>query len=413
MSGSGTGLAIRNLEENQDALFRNDEILDHSIDELRVSGNQQEKKLGELADKIEEGDRKEAAARINLGDSLKKTLDAQAEELGDLKSKRAIDQTVLTATYVIGQLEKYQELAKNPKTRDQLAGITDKDIQELIDKLTTTALGTVERGEKNYDKRWYQRVAEEKPIWQQILDLKINTTTKYLEQKRLYDMTSKTGSMVELIKLGNYLVGKTGREHGPDLALTIEGIPTADWTAVASDELKDLINEKTSITEVLNILAFLTYSTENKIVVDKKLSVAGAKHNENGEYVSTPMEIVEGKYDNEIESWNKSLASLDGAPMFSTTTMTVHTNFRENITINIPPGILKRKLDNNAKLPIEIKRDDVLPLFTACTRQMIKILNDVRRIFTGWSDLSRTTTGGSSKSKNKSKKTRRRYRRRN
>ena len=178
MSGSGTGLAIRNLEENQDALFRNDEILDHSIDELRVSGNQQEKKLGELADKIEEGDRKEAAARINLGDSLKKTLDAQAEELGDLKSKRAIDQTVLTATYVIGQLEKYQELAKNPKTRDQLAGITDKDIQELIDKLTTTALGTVERGEKNYDKRWYQRVAEEKPIWQQILDLKINTTTK-------------------------------------------------------------------------------------------------------------------------------------------------------------------------------------------------------------------------------------------
>jgi hypothetical protein len=91
--------------------------------------------------------------------------------------------------------------------------------------------------------------------------------------------------------------------------------------------------------------------------------------------------------------------------------MDVHTSFKDGMSIYIPPGILKRKLDNSARGRIEIKKNDVKPLFTACTGQMIKILNNVRRVFTGWAGLSRTTTGGSAKSKTKTKKNCRRNRR--
>jgi hypothetical protein len=388
-------------------------VLDGALAELKKDTNEQNRELATFVINLDDKVKNEVQNRIIQSDKLVEVTNTLGGEVKDLQSQRALDTSVGTATVLMEQLEKYKDMAADPKQRDKIS-LTEQELNKLITDLGNTALVQIEKGPDKYDPSWLQKWLKTdttKPLWAKILDLKIIKTTDYSVKKVQYERSSNTASMVELIKLGNYLVTKTGRENGPDLALTIESIPSIDFNTTASDDLKNLINDKTSITEVLNILAFLTHSDKSIRSVDRPLSVDGALHNQNGEYLSKPLQIVNGENSADLESWALCLDGLKGAPIFSTETMDVHTNFSDSMSIYIPPGILKRKLDNSARGRIEIKKDDVKPLFTACTAQMIKILNDVRRVFTGWAGLSRTTTGGSAKSKTKTKKTRRRYRR--
>ncbi len=395
---------------------KNINTLGEAIDEIRADedlNRTQTERIGEFVLNLNQELKEEVNDRLNQGETLRAKIDGVDEGLQKLQGETALNKDIGTVAALMGELEKYKEMASKPETRDKIP-LSQAQLDTLLNDLISTSLVQIEKGPEKHDPNWYQSLFKRdttKQIWEKILDLKIVPTTDYSVKKVQYERSSNTASMVELIKLGNYLVTKTGRENGPDLALTIESIPSIDFNSTASDDLKNLINDKTSITEVLNILAFLTHSKDTKRSVDKRLSVDGALHNQNGEYLSKPLQIVNGENSADLESWALCLDGLKGAPIFSTETMDVHTNFSDSMSIYIPPGILKRKLDNSARGRIEIKKDDVKPLFTACTAQMIKILNDVRRVFTGWAGLSRTTTGGSAKSKTKTKKTRRRYRR--
>ena len=384
--------------------------------EQRVQDNDTNtKKLTEYVVNIDNDLTAEVNDRIAKSATMNDAINRLDKAVQNVEGKVALDKEIGTITALLAKLQEYKNMAKDPKQRDQIP-ISAADLENLIQELEKTALVQIEKGPDKHDKtwfqRWFNRDATTKQLWETILQLKIVPTTDYSVKKVQYERSSNTASMVELIKLGNYLVTKTGREYGPDLALTIDSIPSIDFATSASDDLKNLINQNTSITELLNILAFLTHSDDTKRLVDPEISVDSAKHNGNGEYVSTPLEIINGVHKSELETWNLCLIKLDGAPIFSTETMDVHTNFKDDMTIYIPSGILKRKLDNSARGRIEIKKGDVKPLFTACTRQMIKILTRVRSVFAGWTSLSRATIGGSTKSKTKTKKTRRRYRRR-
>ena len=410
---------LQQRQELREQVIRNTEdidYLDQAIlkvnNDVELNKKETEKIVG-LVGQLNQEIKDEVKERINEGDTLRAKIDGVDKGLQQLQGETAQNKDIGKVAALLAELEKYKEMANNPKTRDKIP-LTPQQLQILLDDLLSTSLVQIEAGPGSYEPNWFQKwlkMDTTKKVWEKILDLKIVPTTDYSVQKVQYERSSKTASMVELIKLGNYLVTKTGRENGPDLALTIESIPSIDFEPNASDDLKNLINDKTSITEVLNILAFLTHSDESKRSVDRPLSVDGALHNQNGEYLSKPLQIVNGDNSADLESWALCLDGLKGAPIFSTKTMDVHTSFKDGMSIYIPPGILKRKLDNSARGRIEIKKNDVKPLFTACTGQMIKILNNVRRVFTGWAGLSRTTTGGSAKSKTKTKKNCRRNRR--
>jgi hypothetical protein len=175
----------------------------------------------------------------------------------------------------------------------------------------------------------------------------------------------------------NALISETGREFGPDIALKVG--PNID-----NAEFKLIINENSSITEVLNILAFLLNNGQQRkgSVIDK------FSYNDN-------------------ESFEKVYNSLKDSAPFNITTLTTTLGVSEGEEITIPRTILKRNNNYDLKDDITIKSNEIQPLISACILQMINILENTREVFGGWAKLFKGMQGGSSKSK--TKKTRRRY----
>jgi len=176
----------------------------------------------------------------------------------------------------------------------------------------------------------------------------------------------------------NALISETGREFGPDIALKVG--PNID-----NAEFKLIINENSSITEVLNILAFLL--------------------NNDGE--QRKGSVIDKFSYNDNESFDKVYNSLKDSAPFNITTLTTTLGVSEGDEITIPGTILRRDKRYDLKTGIKIQSKQIQPLISACILQMINILENTREVFGGWAKLFKGMQGGSSKSK--TKKTRRRY----
>lgn len=184
----------------------------------------------------------------------------------------------------------------------------------------------------------------------------------------------------------NALISATGREFGPDIALKVG--PNID-----DAEFELIITKDSSITEVLNILAFLLNKVEQR--------------NENSV-------IRNFSYDHDKKSFKDVYNSLkDSAPFDITRLTTLITASSAagvtatDVEITIPGTILRRDKRYDLKTGIKIQSKQIQPLISACILQMINILENTREVFGGWAKLFKGMQGGSSKSK--TKKTRRRY----
>lgn len=190
----------------------------------------------------------------------------------------------------------------------------------------------------------------------------------------------------------NELISATGREFGPDIALKVRvNLVDDDIKGII---IKGIINENSSITEVLNILAFLlNEKTERNVSVIKDFS-----------------------YDHD-EIFDKLYASLNDKAPFNIKTLTpsegsagvASAGSIQTESITIPGTILKRDERYDLKEPITITSDQIQPLITACILQMVNILENTRQVFGGWAKLFKGMQGGSnSKSKTKTRRNNRR-----
>jgi hypothetical protein len=198
----------------------------------------------------------------------------------------------------------------------------------------------------------------------------------------------------------NALISTTGREFGPDIALkvgpNIVGKEAAGEKMVG-DESKDIINSKSSITEVLNILAFLlNEKTQRNDSVIKDFSY---DH--------------DGIFEKLYASFKDSAPPLFDIKKLTLTSSAVGVEGTSNlppVSITIPNTILKRDESYALKKePITIESKDIQPLISACILQMVNILENTRQVFGGWAKLFKGMQGGSnSKSKTKTRRNNRR-----
>jgi hypothetical protein len=198
---------------------------------------------------------------------------------------------------------------------------------------------------------------------------------------RLQALSSLAPSQGRNTDARNALISATGREFGPDIALKVG--PNID--SVIDKDIISIINKNSSITEVLNILAFLLNKDEQrKGSVIEKFSYDKGK--------------------NSFADVRKSLTEST-APFNITTLITAPS--APGVKITIPRTILRRDDIYDLKKDIIIESNQIQPLISACILQMINILENTREVFGGWAKLFKGMQGGSSKSK--TKKTRRRH----
>jgi hypothetical protein len=230
-----------------------------------------------------------------------------------------------------------------------------------------------------------------------------------LGMEELSQISKSTTNIGEMVKLRDYVISKTGRENGPDIALKV--MPSINDKIYST--FTEIINKNSSITEVMNLLAFLLNNNEQrKISIVKDFSIDSGTHDKEGNYTDIP------NTHNPTTLLSVFDSLTGGTSPFDIATLKVYEV--ENVdqkgaklpadTIILPAGILKRDSKNYQARPVPIRRIDIPIIISACVLQMINILENTRQVFGGWAKLFKGMQGG--KSNSKSKKTRRRYNRR-
>lgn len=231
------------------------------------------------------------------------------------------------------------------------------------------------------------------------------------KQKQIRDALMGRNNIGEKVALRDYVISRTGRENGPDIALKV--IPRITDTEFES--IKNIIHENSSITEVMNILAFLLNNkTDRGTSIVTEFSIEYGEHDKNGKYTDASKI---GK--NDGGDINTVYSSLNNGPEpYNIKTLTQNIPSSSTVSelpaggIILPEGIIKRDASSyDTQDPITITYDKVPLVISACTLQMINLLENTRQVFGGWAKLFKGMQGGSTKSKTKTKKTRRRYRR--
>ena len=198
----------------------------------------------------------------------------------------------------------------------------------------------------------------------------------------------------------NALISKTGREFGPDIALKVRPKIVGNEISgkeASGEKIKDIINENSSITEVLNILAFLLNNAgERKDSVITEFSYGKDKF-------GAVYDSLKDKVPFDINTLTLTLTpSESSASVASAET-------KSTVSITIPGTILKRDERCELKNDIILNSDQIQPLITACILQMVNILENTRQVFGGWAKLFKGMQGGSnSKSKTKTRRNNRR-----
>lgn len=209
----------------------------------------------------------------------------------------------------------------------------------------------------------------------------------------------------------NIILEATGRQYGPDFALDVEKPPLTGATGI--------ITSRTSITELLNIVAFLCNTTRNGTKINDKHSIDKTIYGEHGNagiYTAAGTAGAPG-----AGAAVDTLFASANAPLFDLTNMAVINPIPGNPFI--PQGLLKRTNDNNGKnagdintahAPFDVSQQPtVRSTMKDCITQMITILEECREIFgpKGWAKLYGEMHGGGS-TKNHIKRTHRQHRRR-
>jgi hypothetical protein len=204
-----------------------------------------------------------------------------------------------------------------------------------------------------------------------------------------------------------------GRPNGPDLQL--KNIATELAFQNTTPATANIIQADSSITEVLNVVSFLT-STDR--------SFAGLVDAANSAYDGT---ADEGSIDAATGYYVEPAAAAgDFEPAMINLNTFEHTDI-QSATVKIPVSILKRRgaaavtgdapdsfVDMTKIVITRASADkESKALLSDCIKQMINLLIQTRQIFgpKGWTDLFQKVKGGGGSSK-KAKRTHRRHRRR-
>ena len=201
---------------------------------------------------------------------------------------------------------------------------------------------------------------------------------------------------------------RIGRPNGPDLQLKFDPATILDPQQTTAN-VQNIIRNDSSITEVLNVISFLTSNTRTfAYMVDTDNSAydgtaKGAINAATGYYADPPAGA--GNFD---------------ATLLNLETLDVTVPVAD---IKIPVSILKRRGDAGASpndpdifqdmAAINITNaggiNEVKALFSDCVKQMIKLLQQTRTILgpKGWTDLFQKVKGGSKKTQHR--RHRRRY----
>jgi hypothetical protein len=208
----------------------------------------------------------------------------------------------------------------------------------------------------------------------------------------------------KMMKLRDEVLSKTGRQNGPDIALkVIFNMKDEDGT----EYLKTIINENSSITEVMNVFAFLVNKTHDINSIVKEFSFFKYEHDAVGDYITTTeIDENDANYEQHVLSVFKVLENVN-VPLFNIDSFQPYTGDGKNDFIILPAGIIKRDAESYHTAPIEVKIVHIPKLFTLCILQMINILEKTRGVFGGWTKLFKEMQGGGIKSKSTTKKTRR------
>jgi hypothetical protein len=336
-------------------------------------------------------------------------------------------------------LEDKSNITENPDINEIKSALAELQLKEANREL-------LELKKKKINETEYIQFAEslnEKGLKLVTDDDKIKTFTGKLRDKNLTELLAgatinyksplKQGELLKTIQqrkdiaykmeLRDQIMKDTGREFGPDIALLIslngfkDDILKADNLKEGETNINSIINENSSITEVLNVLAFLiNKKNERAKSIISAMSVKGGTHDKNGMY-ENENEIKSNHNLDHIKTVFNCLNEGDESP-FNINTLEPYTPDESTTPpkgklppkIILPAGILKRKSDYTTQ-HFELTPEEIPKLFIACVLQMINLLQTTREVFGNWTKLFKGMNGGGSKSK--SKKTRRRNRNRN
>lgn len=221
----------------------------------------------------------------------------------------------------------------------------------------------------------------------------------------------------------SYLLKSTGREYGPDIALKVI-IPAADKTALTDLRIGTYpIKDDSSITEVLNVIAFLcneNRGTTNADSIEKTMSIAndgiyGLHVAGTGVYNDAGLNGTTGPGDAALIATAASLYGGIAQASFNLATLATGPDFNRQ---KFPQGLMKRSgiPDGTTNLyppqvPFELLAGTNASLMSNAILQAIHILEKTREILgpKGWTDLFKKIKGGAKQNKNH---THRRHRRR-
>jgi hypothetical protein len=292
---------------------------------------------------------------------------------------------------------KYNELKDKINRKDISYDDAIQEFNILVGKFDEIGIKLKQADGTQLEKKWneFQSTYDERVKFDKILNAKRESdAVSTADMLKLMENSSN----IRMVNLRNYIIKRTGREYGPDIALKVVP-PKTD----VSPKIEKIINKNSSITDVLNIVAFLI-NNEKERSYWPELSIEYGEHDETGKYTEGANDSKISSADSsagEVSTWKLSLANKE-AP-FDIETYTVPASLTSGGVI-IPQGILKRKIDYAPNGPITLNDDEIKELFRECIKQMIYIMDNTRKVFTGWTKLFKETSGGSSRSKSKTKK---------
>lgn len=300
-----------------------------------------------------------------------------------------------------------QKALNNLRTKGK---ITQEQYGELMNDLNRKGLKLDNTGPSTIQKGLLNKTTEPNS-----LDAILKNATVEIDQSKIAQLMKtieQKNNIGEKISLREKIMADTGREFGPDFALKVLAVKYT----IIDDFVKDIINENSSITEVLNVLAFLLSKKQLErlgSIIDE-FSIKSGAHNDLGDYINE--KGITSNTGGDTSTLFASLNKAEEAP-FDINTLTTYTPANQTPTpkgklpsnIILPAGILKRDSTYTTKTVV-LNNNHIKPLFVACVLQMVNILENTRQVFGGWAKLFKGMSGG--KSKSKTNKTRRNNRRR-
>jgi hypothetical protein len=347
-----------------------------------------------------EQEKVEAAKHQEVIDSalrMKANADASAKN-AEAAAKAVQEGNSANAAFILKQLQESYKKEREEllqKIKDRKFGTTAEAqaaFTAIEDKYKDSGLSTTLGVATTQPAKFFGKEATRLQMFSEQLESGTQNTDVKTQAEMLKLAENK--SNIKMIKLRNYLIKRIRREYGPDIALKV-GPPKT----TPSDKIKNLINDTSSITDVLNMMSFLINEESEREHI-KELSIESGAHDAKGEYLTTNDISAGDGGTGDVSTWSLSLTSKP-APFDINT---LKTDIKAGTTIYIPQGIIKRGIDYAPSPPITLIGEEPKELFIECVKQLMHISDSMRTTFSGWTKFVQETSGGGSRSKSKTKK---------